>query len=233
MLNPSSLLGLLFPQRCPVCGKEAQSSHTLPLCGICWATIPHYAGPACRQCGLPTISHHTDLCQPCITDPPPFSLMRSYGIYDGVLKEAIHFLKFDGKRRLARPFAALLAELELPAADAIIPVPLHVNQLRKREFNQTALIGKHLARRLKIPLRIDILSKIRVTAAQTAVDRKKRLKNIHKAFAASSDAQGLKILLVDDVITTGATARECAHALRQAGAKEVCVVALARSMPKY
>ncbi len=229
----ASLLGLLFPQRCPVCGKEAQSSPALPLCGSCWADIPHYTGPACRQCGLPTISHHTDLCQTCTTDPPPFSLMRSYGIYDGVLKEAIHFLKFNGKRRLARPLADLLAELDLPAADVIVPVPLHVNQLRKREFNQTALIGKHLARRLKIPLRIDILSKTRVTAAQTAVDRKKRFKNIHKAFIASDAARGLKILLVDDVITTGATARECAHSLRRAGAKEVCVIALARSMPKY
>ncbi|KAF0179149.1 MAG: phosphoribosyltransferase [Nitrospirae bacterium] len=229
----ASLLGLLFPQRCPLCDTQAHSSRAVPICESCWATIRHYTGPACSLCGLPAVSHHTERCQECVSNPPAFVFARCYGIYEGVLKEAIHFLKFNGMRRLAKPLAALLCELPLPAVDAVVPVPLHISQLRKREFNQTALIGKHLAGHLRIPLRTDLLMKTKETAAQINVDRKERLRNLKKAFAASKDASGLRILVIDDVVTTGATARESANALKNAGAKEVFVVALARSLPKY
>ncbi|HSW64490.1 MAG TPA: ComF family protein [Dissulfurispiraceae bacterium] len=228
----ASLLGLLFPQRCPLCEAPAHASRALPICESCWATIQRYTGPACSLCGLPAVSHHTERCQECVSSPPMFVFSRSYGIYEGVLKKAIHFLKFDGKRRLAKPLAALLCELSLPAVDAVVPVPLHISRLRKREFNQTALIGKHLAGHLRISLRTDLLIKTKATAAQIDVDRQERLKNLKKAFTASKDVAGLRILLIDDVVTTGATARESAKALKNAGAEEVFVVALARSLPK-
>lgn len=225
--------GLLFPQRCPVCNQEAHASSALPLCAGCWDSIQRYTGPSCRTCGLPTISEHTDLCQSCLTDPPAFRHALSYGIYEGILKEAIHLLKFNKHRRLAKPLAALLAKLDLPEADLLVPVPVHVNQLRIREFNQTALIAKHLSRLKRIPLVIDGLCKVKDTAAQIDVDRKERLRNLRKAFAASEQVKGKRILMVDDVITTGATMRECARTLMKAGAIEVNVIALARSMPKY
>ena len=227
------LLGLLFPQRCHLCSAPAHRSPALPLCESCWQSIPQYTGPACRQCGLPAISIHTDICSSCIADPPPFSRMQAYGIYAGALKEAIHLLKFNGRRSLAHPLATLLSGLALPEADVVVPVPLHINQLRQREFNQTALIGRHLAACLKIPLRLDVLFKTRETAPQIEVDRQQRLKNIKKAFSASEAASGQRILLVEDVITTGPTTRECARVLKKAGAQDVNVVALARSMPKY
>lgn len=227
------LSGLLFPQRCPVCNKEAHDSSALPLCPDCWGSIAPYLGPACRQCGVPTVSEHTGLCQSCIADPPAFSRAISYGIYEGVLKEAIHLLKFNKHRRLAKPLSRLLADLALPEADLLIPVPMHVKQLRQREFNQTALIAKHLGAITSIPLDIDALRKIKETSAQIDVDRKERLRNLRKAFAASESVQGRRILLVDDVITTGATVRECARVLAKAGAADITVVALARSMPKY
>jgi len=228
-----ALPGLLFPQRCPVCNTDAHDSSALPLCLGCWSSITPYRGPACRQCGLPTISEHTDLCHNCIADPPVFRRAISYGIYEGVLKEAIHLLKFNRHRRLAKPLARLLADLDLPEADVIVPVPMHIRQLRQREFNQTALIAKHLSRIIDIPLEIDALRKTRETSAQIDVDREERLRNLRKAFAASESVQGRHILLVDDVITTGATVRECARVLAKAGAAEITVMALARSMPKY
>ena len=228
-----ALPGLLFPQRCPVCTKEAHDSSALPLCLDCWGSIAPYRGPACRQCGVPTVSVHTGLCQSCIADPPAFSRAMSYGIYEGVLKEAMHLLKFNKHRRLAKPLARLLADLDLPEADVIVPVPMHIRQLRQREFNQTALIANHLSRITGIPLEIDALKKIKETSAQIDVDRKERLRNLRKAFAASESVQGQRMLLVDDVITTGATVRECARVLAKSGAIEITVIALARSKPKY
>lgn len=157
----------------------------------------------------------------------------SYGIYEGVLKEAIHLLKFNKHRRLAKPLARLLADLDLPEADVIVPVPMHIRQLRQREFNQTALIARHLGKLILVPLMIDGLKKVRDTAAQIDVDRKERLRNLKKAFAASDSVTGKRIILVDDVVTTGATVRECARVLAKSGAIEITVIALARSKPKY
>jgi ComF family protein len=168
-----------------------------------------------------------------VVDPPPFVRASSYGLYEGALKEAIHLLKFNGHRRLAKPLASLLADIEIPEVDVLMPVPIHLHQLRTREFNQTALIAKHLSVITRIPLMIDGLTKVKDTAAQIDVDRKERLRNLKKAFFASEQVKGRRILLVDDVITTGATMRECTRTLIKAGALEVVVIALARSMPKW
>ncbi|MDI6728067.1 MAG: ComF family protein [Thermodesulfovibrionales bacterium] len=163
---------------------------------------------------------------------PPFSKVLYYGIYDGALKEAIHLLKFNGVKRLSKPLSLLLSELPIPEADGIIPVPLHHKRLHQREFNQTASMSRHLSKNLKIPLMLNVLRKTKETLPQTDVTGKERLKNVKNAFKVSSIVEGLNLLLVDDVITTGATVRECAKALIKAGAKSVTVVALARSMPK-
>lgn len=229
----ASLLGILFPTHCPLCRNASHASSALPICASCWITIRSYKGPACVQCGLPTVSVHTERCRNCTEDPPSFVSARSYGLYEGVLKEAIHLLKFNAYRRLAQPLAALLSDLDLPAADALVPVPIHLNQLRTREFNQTALIAKHLSMITGTRLMLDGLSKVKDTVAQIDVDRNERLRNLKKAFSASQQVKDKRILLIDDVITTGATMRECAKSLMKAGAVEVNVVALARSMPKW
>jgi len=141
-------------------------------------------------------------------------------------------LKFGKLRHLAKPLALLLAGLPFPESDAVVPVPLHIDGLREREFNQTALIAKHLAADLHIPLRIDILAKNKTTPLQVRVDRKAHLKNLRGAFSANSSVQGLRVLLVDDVMTTGATVRECAAVQKKAGTAAVNVVVLARSAQK-
>jgi len=164
--------------------------------------------------------------------PQPFSKIICYGIYDGALRKAIHLLKFKGIKRLARPIAALLSELPIPDADGIVPVPLHSKKLREREFNQTALISRHLSRQSGVPLLLDILKKDKATLPQTDVSGKERLKNVKNTFTAGKSVAGLRLILVDDVITTGATVYECAKVLKKAGSARITVVALARSMPK-
>jgi ComF family protein len=184
-------------------------------------------------CGIPTVSPLTTLCASCIKEAPPFSKALYFGLYEGALRESIHLYKFGGVRRLSRPLSLLLQSLPIPRVDAIIPVPLHENSLRRREFNQTARIACRLSRDQGIPLRLRTLDKVRETLPQTEVSGKERLSNVKNAFSVRGDLEGLRLLLLDDVITTGATVRTCAEALIGAGAKDIVVLALARSVPKY
>ena len=232
MTGLNSFLNLLFPSTCPVCGNDSDSHRHNPVCAACWKGIERYSGPACLICGLPMVSEYATYCESCLKSPPSFSKIIYYGIYDGALRKAVHLLKFKRLKRLARPIAALLSELPIPDADGIVPVPLHSKKLRAREFNQTALIGRHVSRQSGIPLLLDVLKKDKATLPQTDVTGKERLKNVKNAFIADKAVDGLRLVLVDDVITTGATANECARVLTKAGAACVTVVALARSMPK-
>lgn len=232
-LTVHGLLNLLFPSVCPVCGNDSDSHRHNPVCASCWNAIGPYSGPACLTCGIPVTSDIAMHCESCMKTPPSFSKVIYYGIYDGTLRKAIHLLKFNGVKRLALPVAELLSELPLPEADGIVPVPLHSSRLREREFNQTALISRHLARHSGIPLLLDVLKKCRETPPQTDVTGKQRLGNVKNAFTVSKDVQGLRIIIVDDVITTGATVNECAKVLTRAGAENVTVLALARSVPKH
>lgn len=232
MKNLGNLLNLLFPSKCPVCGNRSDNHLYNPFCTKCWRGIERYSGPACSICGIPTVSSLTITCESCLKTKPPFSKVLYYGIYDGALKEAIHLLKFNGVKRLSKPLGLLLPELPIPEVNGIIPVPMHYKNLKQREFNQTAAISRHLSKELKIPLMLHVLKKIKETPPQTDVTGKERLKNIKNVFRTCGEINGLDLLLIDDVITTGATARECSKALIKAGAKSVTVVALARSMPK-
>jgi ComF family protein len=159
--------------------------------------------------------------------------MMQFGIYDGALKESIHLLKFNGIKRLARPLSMLLLQLPLGKYDGVVPVPLHPKKLREREFNQTALLARFISKSLKIPILLNVLEKTRETKLQTEVSGQGRRANLRKAFSAVDNVSGMHLLLLDDVITTGATVRECAAILRKAGAADVQAIALARSVPKY
>ncbi|HAK88266.1 MAG TPA: ComF family protein [Nitrospiraceae bacterium] len=228
----SKLLNLLFPSKCPVCESKSDNYLYNPFCTNCWKGIEKYSGPACGICGRPAISVHTTLCEPCMKARPPFSKALYYGIYEGALKEAIHLLKFNGVKRLSKPLGLLLSELPLPEVDGIVPVPMHHKGLKQREFNQTAAIAARLSKKLRVPLMQNALKKTKETLPQTDVGGEERLKNLKNAFSVSGKISGMDLLLIDDVITTGATVRECAKTLIKSGAKSVAVVALARSMPK-
>jgi competence protein ComFC len=160
---------------------------------------------------------------------PPFSKVIFYGIYDGVLAEAISQLKFHGLKRLSKPLGTLLLDCELPVIDGILPVPLSVKGLRERGFNQSLLMAKILSKNLQVPLFMDILWKKKETLPQIGLSKKERSTNLKKAFEVKGDIRGLRLLLVDDVMTTGATITECSKVLMNAGAQEVIVLTLARA----
>jgi ComF family protein len=156
-------------------------------------------------------------------------MVLNYGLYSGALAEAIHAFKFSGLKRLARPLGKLITELRIPLMDGIVPVPVSSRTLRERGFNQTLLLSRILSRHLAIPLQMNLLLKKRETLPQIGLGAKERGKNLRNAFEVTGKLNGQGIILLDDVMTTGATARECAKTLRKAGAGEVVVVTLARS----
>jgi ComF family protein len=231
-------LDLVFPALCPLCSSTLAERRRDPLCGACWDAISRIPLPGCDRCGLPWKTFDPtpagpggSLCGACSADPPGWDWARAGAEYEGVVRDAIHAFKFRGKRALARPLAALIGE-QWPAAArdvaALVPVPLGRPRERERGFNQAAVLAERLARGLGVDVRPRWLARIRDTQPQSDLGAAERRANVRGAFAARADVAGRHVVVVDDVLTTGATAAECARALRAAGAARVGVVAVAR-----
>lgn len=182
---------------------------------------------------MPFVSQESEnhLCGRCLKKAPPFRAARSAGIYDGVLLEAIHRFKYNGKTSLAKPLTMIMADV-FPAieCDLIVPVPLHKTRLKERGFNQSLLLAKGLVRIYNRPMDYLNLERIRATEHQINLKGKERLMNVKDTFAVKDKApfRDKRILLIDDVYTTGATVAECSKTLKKAGAKSVDVLTLAR-----
>jgi len=233
-------LDLLFPALCPLCEAALGTGRRDPLCGGCWGGIARLRGPRCPICGL-SVAPGADLaasagdapiCAACAARPPAFDYARSAAVYAGVAREALHAFKFAGKRALARPLADLIAEeCAVPGGvDALVPVPLAPGRERERGFNQARLLGERLATRLAVPVRSRWLLRARPTRPQSDLGAQERRDNVRDAFRAVPDVAGRHLVVVDDVLTTGATAGECARALREAGAHRVGVLTVARAL---
>jgi competence protein ComFC len=161
--------------------------------------------------------------------PPHFARAISYGLFDGTLAAAIHFFKFQRIKRLHRPLGDLLLTFDMPDIDALIPVPLTVRGLRDRGFNQSLLLAKTFADKTKTPLIMDGLLKKTDTAPQIGLSKKERGRNLKGAFRTGRKFPGMRLMLIDDVMTTCSTADECSKELLRAGAAEVIVLTLARA----
>lgn len=183
----------------------------------------------CKRCRSRLISPDATLCGECMINPPRFSKAICFGPYEDPLKEAIHILKFKGIKRVARPLGQLLRHLELPEADVIIPVPVGLHGLRLRGFNHCYYVGKELSGITGVPMDSRLLYKQKETPPQVGLSASARKINLRGAFAMKEKLSGERVLLLDDVITTGATMNECAKTLRRAGASEVTAVSLARA----
>jgi ComF family protein len=178
--------------------------------------------------------HDTVLCGLCRREAFAFDQARSYDWYDGTLRQVIRQFKYNKMRPLAKPLAARLAQvlirMDAGSLDLVLPVPLHRNRQRARGFNQSELLTRQLAVMCDLPLGSRDCVRVRDTPPQTGLRGTERRRNVRGAFAVPRPerVRGLNVLLVDDVITTGATADSCARALKQAGAKGVWVLTLAR-----
>jgi ComF family protein len=237
-------LDLIFPALCPACAAPLGEGRRDPLCGACWTGVFRLGPPMCERCGIPIGaaaprnpgSPAPEICLACRTDPPEFERARGAGHYTGSLRAALHAFKFRGKRALARPLADLIREQCAPVlaagGDVLIPVPLARARQGERGFNQAELIAGRLGAALDLPVRQRWLARVRATAPQTDLAAADRRRNVEGAFVASSSVAGRHVIVVDDVLTTGATSRECARALRAAGALRVDVVTVARVAPR-
>jgi len=230
----------LLPIDCARCGAPLTDDPIPHFCTICWGTIvsPTYAH--CARCDRPfasptaTAYSPNHVCPACAERLPSFTRAWTLYPYLPPLQDAICLFKYRGKVALASPLARLMLDRlpSLDSVDLVMPVPLHARRLREREFNQSLLLADRISRHLATPLSYTNLVRIVPSPAQTTLSRKERLKNLRGAFAVRrpESITGRRILLVDDVFTTGATVNECAKTLRKAGSGDVFVVTLGRTM---
>jgi ComF family protein len=238
-----ALLDLVFPPFCPVCQGRLVEGRRDPLCAACWGAIVRIGPPWCGRCGLPVMrtagagpapgARPAPTCAPCRRRPPRFDYARAAASYDGVLREAVHAFKFGGRRALAAPLGDLVVETlagRLPEEALLLPVPLHRRRERERGFNQAALLARRIGRAWSWPVREDVLARVTATPSQTELDAAARRANVRDAFRLRRPGAvaGRRVVLVDDVLTTGATLSECARTLREAGAASVGAVTVAR-----
>jgi ComF family protein len=208
----------------------------VPVCAGCLnAPGAHSAEHFCAQCKTPFLnSFPLDLegrCALCRAGARGFDAAYCFGFYEGALRELIHLLKYDGMKPLAGPLSEYLWRA-LPLDenfDAVVPMPLHWRRRFQRGFNQAEVLAKDVARRRKIPL-LRAVRRVRATRTQTGLTNAKRRENVSGAFRArpGRPLDGMRLLLVDDVMTTGATASACASVMKRAGAKSVTLLTLAR-----
>lgn len=229
-----ALLTVVLAPPCAACGTLLEHPTRGPVCEACWRSIRPLTPPLCDRCGdpLPTwraISVPLARCPRCRRTRREVDRARAIGAYDGALRAVIHALKYEGRRSLARPLAALMrlrGEEVLAAADFLVPVPLHASRRRERGFNQAADLAHHLG----LPV-LRALIRVRPTDAQTGLPAAQRHRNVRQAFAVaprSCTVAGGIVVLIDDVSTTGATLDACARVLKDAGACEVRALTAAR-----
>ncbi|MDE2029777.1 MAG: ComF family protein, partial [Alphaproteobacteria bacterium] len=205
------------------------------LCPDCWQKIHFITPPLCACCGAPfdIPAGEGMLCGACLDQPPPYTSARAAMLYDEDSRRLILGFKHGDRTNAASALAGWMQRAggeSLRDADALLPVPLHRWRFFRRRYNQSALLAQRLAEKTGISFWPDALRRIRATPVQGHMKRKERRENVRNAFAASAhhDFKNKTLVLIDDVLTTGATVEECAHILLKAGAKEVRVLTLSR-----
>ena len=241
----------LLPASCTLCGSPLPQLSSVPICAVCWLEFPLQSGPACARCGdtaeipgLVAKGASILFCRTCRLAPPPFVRAVAFGIYQGRMKAAIHALKYDRLRpaapRLGRMLARAIAQLagEAPIEMLVIPVPLHRAKFADRGFNQARALAEEALRFLRkthpewrLTLASSTLMRLRATESQAGLNPRERRINVSGAFTVCDEAAVAEkhVLLIDDILTTGATARSAARTLVRAGAASVWVATLARA----
>ena len=234
----------LFPATCRVCANPLLRFTAAPICDFCWNQLPEQSDNLCERCGEALGGGPVDsLCRACRLASPPFEKAIAHGRYQSTLRALLHLLKYRGMRPLANPLGDLLARKiaaldDLPLDLTFVPVPLFRGKSRQRGFNQAELLtcatARSLHRRrpeLGVKIVRGALERQRATEGQAGLTAHQRRRNLRGAFSVPRPelVQGKDILLIDDIYTTGATARACSQALRKAGAASVRVATVARA----
>ena len=228
-------LDLLLPPRCLACAEQVGAPHAL--CAACWNRLTFLGAPCCARCGLPfAYEMGTDaLCGGCAREPPAYDRARSALRYDEGSRGLVLAFKHGDRLQGVVAFAEWMrraGEGLLAEADLLLPVPLHWTRLLRRRYNQSALLARAIARLSGVAYAPDWLRRRRRTASQGEFGPIGRRRNVQSAFQlhAKRSVRDLHVVLVDDVLTTGATVEECARVLRRAGARRIDVLTLARSL---
>ena len=236
-LNPlPALFSLFYPAACVVCSREVE--RTEYLCESCRQRAPRITAPFCEKCSepFPGAITQTFSCANCEHRTLHFDCAVAAYRSRGLVRKLVHEFKYGHHRHLRYPLAAWLGEtlndhrIRGRQFDLLVPVPLHPARERERGFNQAALLAELLAEKTALPVR-PLLERIRYTTTQTAYDRSERMENLRDAFRLrkNRDVRGLRVLLIDDVLTTGSTLSECARVLKRGGALSVYAATAARA----
>ena len=233
-IRPTMLLNALFPPQCLCCGVLLHQHGAL--CNDCWQSLHFITAPMCHSCGHPFEYDLGEeaLCGECIRERPVYDSAYSVLVYDDTSKALMHKLKFEDQGHLAPIFADWLHThmQHLSSPDIVIPVPLSRKRLFARRYNQSALVAKELAKRLNITYDPQLLLRTKHTKPQTGLTRPQRQENVAGAFRVAMPHGEIitnkSILMIDDVMTTGATIEACTKTLKKAGAGQVHVLTLAR-----
>lgn len=230
-----ALVQTVLPPTCLACRKPAGASGGL--CPKCWQGAGFIERPYCERLGTPfSYDSGGPLISPkAFADPPAFDRARAAMRFSDVARDLVHLLKYGDRLDVVKPFAKWMSRAGselLKETDALIPVPLHWTRLFQRRFNQSAELARAIAKQSSVPVIDDVLLRVRATLPQVGLAREERAKNVHGAFSVEKSARpkvkGKRIVLIDDVLTTGATANACARVLRRAGAVRIDVLTLAR-----
>ena len=240
-----AISAVVFAAPCRVCQEPLLKLSRIPICDKCLASIPLIRDPVCQICGRPFVFESSlpgapPLCRLCRADFFSFQRARSYAAYSDVAVSAIQLLKYEEVTRLAEYFGAKLAEIALHdkeafSADVVVPVPLHADRRRERGYNQAELIARPVARLLGLELGSYLLVRKVPRPPLLLLTRAERWKSVRGAYAIREGIRvdNLRVLLVDDVMTTGATLDACARALKNAGAAAVLALTVARAVPRW
>lgn len=224
-------LDLIYPPRCPVC-HGILSPGAVFVCKKCMGKLPWLKGKTCLRCGKPIYEESEDYCCDCRVEEHIFSQGRAVFLYDEIMRSSIHHFKYLGRTEYAKFYAACAwmkekEQLQEWEPDQIVPVPLHVSRLRKRGFNQAEIFARALSGYMKVPVDTGCVLRKKSTHAQKDLSPEERRDNLKNAFApGSSFIQNRRILVVDDIYTTGSTADAVSRVLKDQGAKEIYLLSI-------
>ena len=229
--NKEAILNILYPRRCPVCGGIVKPTGKL-ICPACFRELSFVKSPTCKKCGKEIEDETMEFCEDCMNHRHVYEYGAALLNYNDAAKNSMVQIKYHNKREYLDFYGAVLAvrherTIRKMNVDVIIPVPIHPSRRRKRGFNQAEVLAKIMGERLGIPVRTDLLKRTKKTLPQKELSAGERLKNLSGAFQAEEVPKEIRrVLLVDDIYTTGSTIEACTRALKASGVQTIYFVVI-------